>query len=129
LERRTALAFADQLRNAREEALNDAEAFDGILHTVERLGRFLTHNAIGDLGKYKGNLQKIASISAMAEEVPPCFPGVLTPFPRLFDLVKDARYDALHQGAFARHLTGHAVELALILEDALRTFEAPLVSD
>ena len=37
--------------------------------------------------------------------------------------------DALHQGAFARHLTIHAIDLALILEDALRSFEEPRVSD
>jgi len=128
MERAAALAFADQLRNAREAALNDAEAFDGILHTVERLGSFLTQN-IGDLGKYKDELAEIASTSAMAEEVPMCFRGVLTPFSQLFDLVKDARNDALHQGAFARHLTGHAIALALILEDALRTFEVARVSD
>jgi CBS domain-containing protein len=55
---------------------------------------------------------------------------VLTPFSQLFDLVKDARNDALHQGAFARHLTGHAIELALILEDALkRSDEVPVICD
>lgn len=79
MERAAALAFADQLRNAREAALNDAEAFDGIHHAIERLGSFLTQN-IGDLGKYKDEIEKIASTSAMAEEVPKCFRGVLTPF-------------------------------------------------
>ena len=48
----------------------------------------------------------------------------------LYDLVKDARNDALHQGAFARHLTSHAIELALVLEDALRRrLDSPVVGD
>jgi CBS domain-containing protein len=45
-------------------------------------------------------------------------------------MVKDARNDALHQGASARHLTTHAIELGLVLEDALRMIEnATKVSD
>jgi len=48
----------------------------------------------------------------------------------LYDLVKDARNYALHQGACARYLTGHAIELALVLEDALRrSLDAPVVGD
>ena len=35
-------------------------------------------------------------------------------------LVKDARNSALHEGAKARHLTEHAIRLALVLEEALR---------
>ena len=42
-----------------------------------------------------------------------------TSFCDLFDELKDARNDAVHQGAHARILTDHAVELAIILEDAL----------
>lgn len=128
MERAAALAFADQLRSAREAALRDAEAFDAIIHAVERLGSFLTQS-VGHLGRYETELSKLAASSAMAEEVPRRFRGVLASFPQLFDLVRDARNDALHQGAFARHLTGHAIELALILENALRSSETPLVSD
>jgi hypothetical protein len=36
----------------------------------------------------------------------------------------------LHQGAFARRLTGHAIELSLVLEDALRrSLDSPVVGD
>ena len=128
MDRVAALRFADQLRSAREAALKDAEAFNEVIHTVERLGSFITRS-IGDLGKYKGALETIASKSALAHEVPAQFRSVLTPFSQLLDLVREARNDALHQGAFARHLTTHAIEMALILEDALRTFETPRVSD
>jgi hypothetical protein len=42
LSRAAAIAFADQLRLARHSALSDAEGFDAIIHTVERLGSYLT---------------------------------------------------------------------------------------
>jgi hypothetical protein len=35
--------------------------------------------------------------------------------------VRQGRNDALHHGAFARHLTARAIELSIILEDALMT--------
>jgi hypothetical protein len=119
MKREEALYFADQFRSAREVALKDSEAFDGIIHVVERLGQFLFPK--GDtLTKYKIELEKLARDSDLAENIPGRFRHILTPFPHLYQLVKIARNDALHQGAFARHLTVHAVELALILEDVLR---------
>ena len=122
LKGKPALAFADQLRAAREAALRDSEAFDEIIHSIERLGCFLTLRCSG-LGEYRDELEKIALRSALAEEVPKLCRGALTPFSRRYNLVKDARNDALHQGAFARHLTSQVIELALILEDALRSSE------
>jgi CBS domain-containing protein len=99
-----------------------------VIHAVERLGSFLTRK-VGDLKKYQTELEKLASNSALAEEVPRRSRGILTPFSELFALVREARNDAVHQGAFARHLTAHAIELALILEDALRSSEMPQISD
>lgn len=128
MHRKAAIAFADQLRSGREAALKDAEAFGEIVHAVERLGSFVTGKCT-NLGCYKDELTRIATSSALAEEVPAIASGILTPFPRLYQLVKDARNDAVHQGAFARHLTIHSIELALILEDALRDSASPLVSD
>ena len=33
--------FRTEFQKAREDALKDAEAFDGIIHVVEKLGQFL----------------------------------------------------------------------------------------
>src|SRR5215472_7380941 len=112
MDRRAAVTFSDQLREAREDALRDSEAFDGLIHVVERLGSFL-RSKIYDLGGYKPDLEKAASCSALAKEIPEQHGNVHIPFSLLYDLVKDARNDALHQGAFARRLTGHAIELSL----------------
>jgi hypothetical protein len=43
-------------------------------------------------------------------------------------MVQAARNEALHQGASARHLTQHCIELALVLEDALVN-DATIVAD
>ena len=37
----------------------------------------------------------------------------------LYDLVRNARNDAMHEGAFARNLAVHLVQLGVMLEDAL----------
>jgi hypothetical protein len=133
LSRAAKIAFADQLRLARHSALGDAEGFDPIIHTVERLGSYLTKEIFGDRGKngnladYRDALASLASNSCLA-----CVPAhqqLLTPFDRLYEFVRMARNDAMHQGAFARHLTVHAIELAIILEDALTQFKNPIVSD
>lgn len=104
-------------------ALAHAEAFDEIIHTVERLGSYIEGKQL-DLGRYREALKCVAERSSLAEEIPNQFRGLLTPFSELQESVRIARNDALHQGAFAqgafaRHLTKHAIDLAIVLEDAL----------
>lgn len=125
LTRESARVFIDQFRSARLAALADSESFDQVIHVVERLGSYLSKEELGDLGKY-GSLEKyrpgfIAYVKSrgVAVDDGSQFDRLLTPFETLYDLVKDARNDALHQGAFARHLTKHAIELAIILEEVL----------
>lgn len=121
--------FRLQLQWARENALKDSEAFDEILHVVERLGSFCC-NKIGALGEYKEKLSELSLISPLAQDIPNQWRTVHTPFNNLYDIVKDSRNDAFHIGAFARHLTKHSIELSLILEDALRmSEESKLLSD
>ena len=87
------------------------------MFVVERLGSFL-YEKVGDLGKYKKHLEQLAIKSPLAWAVPQeCESHI--PFSQLYDVVRIARNDALHQGAFARHLTTHAIEISIVLEDAL----------
>jgi CBS domain-containing protein len=135
LTKESAKAFADQFRSARLSALADAEAFDGVLYVVERLGSYLSKEELGnkgqrgDLGKYRGKLLDLVTEEGRAAESRPQVRNLVTPFETLYDLVKEARNDALHQGAFARHLTKHAIELTLILEDVLSNYMEPVVTD
>jgi CBS domain-containing protein len=124
--------FRDQLRFGRETALKDAEGFSEILFAVERLGSFLS-GEVGTLRSYLPAIQHLACDSPLGKELPKIYPGLHLPFYRLYDLVMQARNDALHQGAYARHLTGHAIELSIVIEDALmnnlKTVAEFMVSD
>lgn len=122
------IAFRDQLRQARVHAHHDAEGFQAILFAVERLGCSLL-GTIGDLGRYQAKLAAFASQSPLADELPAAYRSFHLPFAVLYALVKDARNDALHQGARVRHLTRHAVRLSIVLEDALMTASAGTVTD
>lgn len=113
-----ALYFRDQLREARAVALKNAQAFEQLIFVVERIGLHLT-GKIENLHAYADDVAKLASMSPLAAEVPALLPNWHAPFATLYTLVRQARNDALHEGAFARHLTNHAVELTIILEDAL----------
>jgi CBS domain-containing protein len=133
LSRESAIAFASQLRSARLDALGDAEAFDGIIHVVERIGSYLSKERLGDQGedgslnKYTKDLTDLVIDSVGTREVDER--TVSTPFELLYDLVRVARNDALHQGVFARHLTEHAIQLAIVLEDALTPYFDLVVTD
>jgi hypothetical protein len=99
MDRRAVVTFSDQLREARENALRDSEAFDGLIHAVERLGSFLC-NKVGTLGSYKSTLLQAASHSALAKQIPEQHGNLYIPFSLLYDLVKDGRNDALHPRRF-----------------------------
>ena len=122
LDEQSARAFRLDLQAARENAIKDAEAFDEIIHAIERLGSFLLER-IESLWAYHPPLKDLAEQSALAFETSRKWRELHTPFDLLYNEVKNARNDALHVGAYARHLTTHAIELALILEDALRIKE------
>jgi hypothetical protein len=64
-------------------------------------------------------LKVLADRSALSTQIPNSQRNFHTPFTPLYQMVTRARNDAMHMGASARHLTTHAIELALILEDAL----------
>jgi hypothetical protein len=110
-----AIYFRDLFREARAKAYRDAEAFHEILFAIEKLGTKLTNKVEGLFG-YQDEIEKLAKKSPLSNNTDRKWH---IPFIELYELVRNARNDALHQGAFARHLTLHATQLALILEDAL----------
>lgn len=111
--------FREELREAKATALRDAEAFDEIVQVIERIG-YVKAGKAKDLGKYKCYVESLAERSALYD-VPQQNRIWHTPFSELYDLVRVGRNDAFHQGAVARNLTKHAIQLSLILEDALVT--------
>ena len=129
MNREAALAFSNQFRSARQGALADSEAYEPIIHVVERLGSLLDRR-ISSLGSYAQSIATLAARSPLSMEIPSKWPDFHAPFERTYRHFKDARNDALHQGAFARRLTEHAVQLSIVLEDALRrSMEDPTIGD
>ena len=110
--------FRDRFRDARFTALRDAEGFNAALFALERLGRFLFSRE-GTLRKYQRHISQVAKFSALGKEIPDEWPDFHTNFDDLYDQIREARNSAFHEGAFARHLTSHAVLISIILEDAL----------
>lgn len=112
------LFFRDELRRARAIALKDAEGFQEILFVIERLGALCT-GKLTHLGDYGPKIKETAKDSPLAEQIPMIWPAFHRTVGVLFELVRTSRNDALHQGAVARHLADNAIQLAVILEDAL----------
>jgi hypothetical protein len=118
MDREIALHFRDELREARAAVLRDAEGFQHILFVFERLGSHLLKR-IGDLDHYRTQIVALAEQSPLASQIPAELPGWHTSFEVKYEIVREARNSALHQGALARHLTANAVELSLVLEEAI----------
>jgi hypothetical protein len=121
--------FLDELRTARAQAQKNTEDFAGLFIAFERLGAYLAvddDGAIarekpGGLGEYELALGKLAQYSVLGDgSIEDGSRRWHSSFETLFGLVKDARNSALHEGAKARHLTEHAIELAHVFEEALR---------
>jgi hypothetical protein len=109
--------FRDQLRDARAAALLDAEGFHPIVAALERLGSALCLTA-KNLGNFRDPLLAVAR-RAKAASAAGDDRSAFTPPASLFSAVKNGRNDAVHQGAPARHLVRHCVELALLIEEGL----------
>jgi CBS domain-containing protein len=112
------LYFRDELRKAIAIAQHDAEGFQEILFTIEKLGVTVT-GKISTLGTYQKALSQFVDEASPREAVAIKLKQWHLPFNELFDIVRDARNDALHSGTVARHLTKNVIRLALILEEAL----------
>ncbi len=112
INKENAIFFRDEFRKARMEAYENLENYQEILFVIERLGSFLKENAKGTLNDFRSDLKKLSEFSTLSGEK-------TKTFNRLFNIIQQARNDALHQGAFARHLTYNLVRISLIFEDAL----------
>jgi CBS domain-containing protein len=115
--------FRDLFRDARAKALSNSESFQDILFSLEKMGMFLFIKRAEQDAKYKKDLQK-PSLFTLGSSYRCVIKELISPsnsiqFSELYDIVLDGRNDAMHQGAYARHLTDNCVQLALIIEDAL----------
>lgn len=82
---------------------------------LERFRSFLLGEP-GNLGKYEACISEIASASPLHEVYGQAWG---TKFGNLFRVVRQARNDSMHIGAYARHAANNSVLISMILEDAL----------
>ncbi len=113
------ISFRDQLRAARASALKNAEGSREIFYCLERFAAYINGPQVG-LRKASDKMAQLASHSPLAAAVPVQLKELHPTFVALYQRVVEGRNQAAHEGAFARNLTRHAVELTLILEDALQ---------
>ena len=121
------LFFRDMFREARAAALKDAEGFRTLVHALERLGAFLT-GRIASLGEYRAEILALLEASALEPDAPLRELALHSDSATLYDLIKEERNAALHEGAYARHLTAHLTRLAVTIEHAL-TVDMARISD
>ena len=120
--------YRDKLREARYAALADAEGFGLICFALESLGlRLLEKEAT--LEKYRSHIGELAAESPILTDLPDKFPSKFKSFSALYQIVKKARNDAMHLGAYARHATTAAIELCIGLEESLMMNSARIVGD
>lgn len=117
LSQRERVYFRDRFRQARYAALADAEGFHAICYALEELGCTLRTQQ-RDLGKYQNYLAKFVAENVRDVRSAKSW-NCFSPFDPLYTIVRYARNDAMHTGAYARHVTEKATELCLLLEDAL----------
>jgi hypothetical protein len=98
--------FYDRFRVARIAASRNAEDFESALQAVEEFGRALTPTGIG-MGSYKNPIAKALGLEGDSD------------FSTLYDAVRLARNDAVHEGARARHLAANAISLLILMGDRM----------
>lgn len=121
METEKAIYFREQFRQAREAAQRDAENFGPIVFTLERIGAFLRGGRGNGMWALKEQLVELAHKSPLTE-IGESHRSYHVPFPILFELVRRERNSAMHEGVFARHLTQHAIQMSITLEDALAQY-------
>lgn len=99
-----------RLRDARALVLRDAEAFHQAAMALERVGQVLCGKIRNGLGAYENELLELAKVAETMDSAE---------VERLFATVKEARNMAVHEGAWARHLSSRLVDFFLILEQAI----------
>lgn len=114
------LFYRDRLRAARYSALADAEGFSEICFAIEALGMRLKGKK-ATINKYRTELIDLANTVPIKDALAQQYPGCFSQINALYSTLHEARNDAMHTGAYARHATASAIELCIHLEEALMT--------
>lgn len=98
--------FYNLFRTARIAASRNAEDFESAIHAIEELGRLLKSKAKG-MDDYRGPIAEALKFDGDPE------------FRALYNAVRLARNNAVHEGARARHLTDNAISLLILMGERM----------
>jgi CBS domain-containing protein len=104
--------FLSRLRDARALVLRDSESFREASTVLEHIGQVIGGIIGNGLKDHEAAIVSLAKEAGHADE---------DSVRRLFNVVREARNKAVHDGAYARHLNGRLVDLLLLLEEAIMT--------
>jgi len=96
-------------RDARSLILRDSEAYIEATQTLEHVGQVISGKIGKGLGAYRDSLWEPVKLTRLERH----------DYVRLFNVVKDARNDAVHNGAWARHISTRLIDLILLIEEGL----------
>lgn len=99
------------LRDARSLILRDAESFHEAATVLEQIGQVWGRKIYHGMAGYEAALQSFSN-DPKADKIR---------ISRLLNVVSNARNMAVHEGAWARHLSSRLIDLFLILEEAIMT--------
>lgn len=99
-------------RDARALVLRDAEAFHEASTALEHIGQIFYSQVLNGLWHYKDKLIDHAALAG----------GITTDqADRLFRVIHNARNSAVHDGAWARHVSEKLIEFLVNLEDGIQS--------
>lgn len=118
--------YRNEFRNARYQALLNAEDFAPLLFVLESFGGYLAKLCESDdwgLSELKKYLKAFVSDSPYLTMIPDKYPVHHCEFDFLYEFVRDTRNEFAHKGVYARQKTRFVLELCLIFESKLNELE------
>jgi CBS domain-containing protein len=103
--------FLGRIRAARALILRDSESFREASTVLEHIGQVVGGKIGSGLKDYQ---DAIVGLTNHAGE-----PKEQEEIKRLFNVVREARNKAVHDGAYARHLNSRLIDLLLLLEEGI----------
>ena len=101
-----------RLRDARALILKNAEAFHEAARVLEHIGQCRKGKPGNGLGAYESELLELAGLAQYDDG---------SDVKRLFSVVREARNNAIHEGAWARHLSSRLIDFFIVLEEGVMT--------
>src|SRR5436190_8510800 len=103
--------FLGRIRASRALVLQDSESFREASTVLEHIGQVVGGKIGSGLKDYQAAIVSLANHAGEPKEQ--------EEIKRSFNVVREARNKAVHDGAYARHLNSRLIDLLLLLEEGI----------